>query len=118
MEIEIYIEEASLESVMLWVKSCVEIISSKIMDDDMEVFDVVYEGEKFPVTVQPIPDRPPCIGVWFNGEKTPWKSDVECARAAHKNLGVPVLCDPGEEYPLPQQFLKITKTGESVVCVD
>ena len=72
----------------------------------------------FPVTVQPIPDNPPCIGVWFNGETTPWGSDIECARAAHKYLGVPVLCDPGEQYPLPQQFLKITKAGESIVCVD
>lgn len=117
MEVEIYVEESSLDDVLVWAESYFSAFSLKLTEKDMFIYEGVYQGIPIPITVQEVPDNPPCIGVWFNAESTPWGSNIECARDAYKSLGGSILCDPGDEYPLPDQFLRISAKGERIVRV-
>ena len=118
MDVEVYIEEATVEEIMAWIKTCVRITSTHMKEESFKYLTAEHSGVEFPIVLQSEVDNPTSIGVWFNGETTPWESDAECARAAHRFLGVPVTCDPGEEYPAPGLMLRITEEGESIVNLD
>ena len=117
MEVEIYIEESSLDDVLIWVASYFSAFSLKLIEEDIFIYEGVYHEIPIPITIQKIPENPPCIGVCFNAEPTPWGSSIECARDAYKFLGGSILCDPGEKHPLPDLFLRISVAGERIIRI-
>lgn len=55
--------------------------------------------------------------VWFTSDRTPWATDLDCARALATGMGVEVRCSTGgwdEQQGLADAdlWMKVTATGE------
>jgi len=114
-DIEIYIEKVSEESIVEWISSLFEGLVEIERDDDS----VTYSGKRgkstIPIQIQKNVEDKDLTGVWFNSERTPWKTDRDCARQAFQVFNQKIQCDPGEEFLLPNQFFEISADGERVV---
>lgn len=117
-DVEIYIESPKIEEVTSWLEEILDEVSLGAEDDETLLVEGNYLGKKLPVIVQKVVEDGPFVGIWFNSESTPWNSDCECAREAFDYFGKTVQCDPGEKYPLPNQFFQISKSGEEIVQID
>ena len=89
------------------------------MDDDMEVFGAVYDGERSSYSATYTRATRNCSLGYGSKKQLRGGSDIEFARAAHKYLGVPVLCDPGEEISSTtavSKFLFVKRVRVSFQC--
>ncbi len=115
--VEIYIEDVEEVSLMEWISSVLEEVAEVQREDDMVILSGVYEKSVIPVIVQKNVEDLNLTGVWFNSEVTPWASDMDCAREAHRALRKTVQCDPGDDYPHPDQFMEISENGERLLTI-
>lgn len=80
---------------------------------------IIYTSAIGPVIVTPDMQPGDFIGIWFNTQRSPWATDVDCAREAAVALGCAVRCDPGSHFPeVPPQsavFLEIHDGCERLV---
>ena len=117
-DIEIYIREPALKRVLGWLKAelgNIEECPPNKAQKNVLVYRAVDFEPAIPIMFQLQVEGGPFVGIWFDSDKTPWPSDLECARAAFKALGLPVMCDPGPEHHDQDDFLRIDDSGESLV---
>ncbi|WP_237065866.1 hypothetical protein [Microbulbifer guangxiensis] len=117
-DVEIYINNIDEKSLLGWISSVLEEVVEVQRDDEMVILSGVFDKSIVPVIIQKNVENLDLTGVWFNSEITPWSSDLECAREAFYSLNKTVLCDPGEEYPSPTQFLEISENGEKLITIE
>ena len=113
--VEIYPDSPKIEEVIAWVRSVLEESVFNFEDDEMILMEGEYGGVTVPVVIQKKVEDGPFVGVWFNADHTPWGDDRACAPDAWQHFQVAVQCDPGDEFPEPDQFLQIDKNGEWVI---
>lgn len=131
-DVEIYIKNAKVDNVIAWIKQKLDRVRVD-RDDAIEMIFIegFYEGlslyftskackprqqHQIFITIQGSnSDR---ISVWFRGKIIPWTSHLECAKDAYQYLKIPIICDPGKEYPYPGDFMLIDENGERIVDVD
>jgi len=117
-DVEIYIENVEEDGILEWLKSKFHLLGRVSIDSESFRIDVENQEFRIPVIIHSSVEGENLTSIRFNSEDTPWGSDSECAREAFEFFQLPVLCDPGPENPLPNLFLRITVSGESLVDVD
>lgn len=96
-EVEVYLRDCPIERALAWVRETVGSVAGP--------FDcgtaVAYHPTTSPgaVVLTPGVEGGPFLSVWFNTPARPWATDAECARAAARDLGCVVRCDPSREHP-------------------
>lgn len=114
-EIEIYVRDCNVADVLAWAKSRLGDLTRAEAAGDA----TVYETPCGPLIITPAIEGGPFVSLWFNTPHTPWRTDVDCARDAARELRCTVRCDPGQQYPeVPQQsstFLEIAGEREQLV---
>jgi hypothetical protein len=114
-EIEIYVRDCKIADVLAWAKSRI----GELARPDAAGDATVYESPCGPLIITPAIEDGPFFSLWFNTPRTPWRTDVDCARDAARELGCIVRCDPGQHYPeVPPQsstFLEIVGDREELV---
>jgi len=117
-DIEIYIREPSIKRLLGWLKSelgRVDECPPNQGQKNVQVYRAVDTEPAIPIIIQLSVEGGPFVGVWFDSDKTPWQSDIECARAAFTAFGLPVMCDPGPEHDNQDDFYRIDAHGEQLV---
>jgi len=117
-DIEIYIREPVLKRVLGWIKSNLGPIEELTVDKSQKgvrMYKTLEYQPTIPIVIQAGIEGGPYVGVWFDADKTPWETDVDCARDAFSAFGLPVQCDPGAEYENQDDFFRIDAGGESIV---
>lgn len=116
-DVEIYIENPDIDTLIGWVENFLENPLTTQQDDDIITVVGNYQKAIIPVIIQLNIEDGPFVGVWFNSEEAPWKSDADCAREAFKFFDTTIQCDPGDEYPDDNQFLEISESGEAIIRI-
>lgn len=117
-DIEIYIREPVLKRVLGWIKGVLGPLEELPVDKSQKgvrMYRAQEQQPPIPIVVQTGIEGGPYVGIWFDSDKTPWESDVECAREAFAAFGLPVQCDPGPEYDNQDDFFRIDDAGEQIV---
>ncbi|GAB3105895.1 hypothetical protein G8770_08430 [Aestuariicella hydrocarbonica] len=117
-DIEIYIREPVLKRVLGWIKGVLGPLEELPVDKSQKgvrMYRAQEQQPPIPIVVQTGIEGGPYVGIWFDSDKTPWESDVECAREAFAAFGLPVQCDPGPEYDNQDDFFRIDEAGEQIV---
>lgn len=117
-DIEIYVHGISEQEVYCWLDTFLKDRAETFRDVNQVVLTGTYNELKVPVILNLNVEIKGYTGIWFNSGVLPWKSDIACAREAHRWFRSKVLCDPGSDYPLPNLFLETSSDGESVVDID
>ena len=117
-DIEIYIKDPNVSSVLEWLKM---------------VFDKVDASEKGTttlITMQSSRGIEKCVvlpnavkggfaSLWFKSGNTPWDTDHDCARAAFASLNQEVRCSTGgwetSNSESDETWLRIDSQGESMI---
>jgi hypothetical protein len=113
-DIEIYLKEASRESITQWLTQAVGSCTPW-----------QARGQAFRCDAGPLKVTwfPKAVGKWHSlyieGDNRPWDTDLDCARAAYAAIGVQVRCAPGgweeEESDENDRWLKVDHDGESEI---
>jgi hypothetical protein len=110
-EIEIYLHNCPLERLVAWLRTVVGPLEEAMPRGNA----VVYPSAVGPVVVTTDAGGS-FVGVWFNTPRSPWNTDVECARQAANELKCTVRCDPGPHFAdassLSAIFLEISGGNE------
>lgn len=117
-DIEIYIREPVLKRVLGWIKSVLGPLEELPVDKSqrgVRMFRTTEHQPPIPIIIHAGIEDGPYVGIWFDSDKTPWESDVACAREAYAAFGLPVQCDPGPEYEDQDDFFRIDAQGERIV---
>lgn len=115
-EIEIYLRDCPSERLLSWLDSKI----GQLGQAEEAGAAAIYQTTSGAIVVTPNVEDGPFVGVWFNLPDTPWRSDVECARQAARELGCVVRCCPGREFPAvpawaQDVFLEIAEATERPV---
>jgi hypothetical protein len=115
-EIEVYLCDCTEERLVAWLESVV----GPLGEPEEPGASIVYSSTIGPVVVTPGIEGGPFVGVWFNTSRTPWTTDLDCARQAARELGCTVRCCPGQlftEVPwwVSDVFLEISGGAEELV---
>jgi len=114
-DIEIFVRDCSIERVRAWARTRVGPIGDA-QDDGAAT---IYLTSCGPMIATPSIENGPFMSVWFNSTRTPWATDVDCARDVARELECTVRCDPGQHYPdVPPEsstFLEIAAGQERLV---
>ncbi len=121
-DIEIYIREPVLKKLLGWLKSRLGPLQElgpgqpgAGRSKGARVYTTLEWQPPIPIHIQAGIEGGPYTCLWFKSAHTPWRTDAECAREVFAALGVPVQCDPGQEYEHQDDFLRIDGSGERVV---
>lgn len=115
-EIEVYLRDCPTERLVAWLRAVIG-----PLEDPVEAgAAIVYPSAIGAVVVTPCIEDGPFVGVWFNTNRSPWTTDVDCARQAARELVCTVRCDPGQHYPdvpgwVSDVFLEISGGVEKLV---
>ena len=91
-DIEIYIMRADAESVQAWLNT----VFDKVTPANSEgKWRCEYQGQSIEVQLTPQAEKN-FASLWFKQNHTPWKTDLDCARAAHAALDTEVRCQASD----------------------
>lgn len=114
-DVEVYIRDCTVERAVAWIRSAIGPLAGPFEAGSS----VVYHLTGGAVVLTSSVGDGRFLSVWFNTPIRPWLSDVECARAAARDLGCVVRCDPGaarpDISPYSDAFLEIDGEAESIV---
>ncbi len=109
-DIEIYARDCTVEELVAWSKSKL----GGLGRPEALAGSTLYESPRGPLTVTKGMGDGTFVSLWFNSSRTPWATDVDCAREAARELRCTVRCDPGQHYPdvAPQSAIFLEVVGE------
>ena len=115
-EIEIFLHGCPMERLLTWI----EMVIGPLGKPEEAGESIIYPGPIGPIIVTPVRDG--FASVWFNTSRSPWETDVDCARQAARELKCTVRCDPGQHFPevhpLSDIFLEITGETERLIDLE
>ena len=116
-DIEIYIENASIEEVTEWLIEYFFVDSQEEIDEGIFKINCEYQKESFPITVT-LGVEEKYTSVWLGKEIKIWSTVTSCAVEASRFLSKTVLCEPEENNEVPWLFLKISEDQKELVNID
>lgn len=90
-DIEIYIMKADAESVQAWLNTVFDAVTAS----KNGLWHCEYQGKSAEVQLT-LQAEKNFASLWFKQNHTPWKTDLDCARAAHAALDVEVRCQASD----------------------
>lgn len=94
-EVEVYLRGCSIEQVLGWIRDAVGQLTGPVDCGETMAYQTVAGA----VILRPGVEGGPFLGVWFNTPARPWATDIDCARAAARDLGCVARCDASSEHP-------------------
>jgi hypothetical protein len=114
-DVEIYVRDCPPDRLFAWLEGVVGLLGPAEEAGSA----LVYPSRVGAVVVCPGIEGGPFVGIWFNTPDSPWRTDVECARQAARELECTVRCDPGKQFapvhPASDVFLEIGGGEERLV---
>lgn len=118
VDIEIYVRDCSLAEIRTWLQS----VFGPLSDFVESGAGLTCQSSSVGFIITPGIDVGLYTSIWFSAVGTPWRTHLDCARQAARQIGVTVRCDPGLEYaevhPYSDVLLEITSGTERLVVVD
>lgn len=116
-DIEIYVETNDLDALTGWLATQLEGFQTRAQSKKGCKFLFTHEGKKGEGMIVLNAGRTGFTSIWLNTRATPWKDDVEFARAAFAALGVTVRCNESawSKGDDPDRWLQIDRKGEHVI---
>ena len=108
-DIEIYIKDVAENALLEWLRSHFDIESGK------QTITLTRGTEKTACLIVPDAAKGGYTSVWFKSNHTPWPTDIDCARDAHKFLNKEARCSTGSWENEEGGWLKINQQGETKV---
>jgi hypothetical protein len=113
--IEIYVRHCPKEQLIAWIESAIGPLGQSEHAGEA----AVYPSLLGPVIITPGIEGGPFVSIWFNTSHSPWATDVDCGRQAAREMGCPVRCSPGQNFPevhpASPVFLEIESGAERLV---
>lgn len=116
-DIEIYLREEHLDALTEWLDSQVGKLQLKPWNELTRRG--VLTLDDTPVAMMIVRKAAgKWASIWFDSDRTPWETDLECAHAIQAGIGQEVRCSVGgwsEEQTddNPDRWMKVTAEGES-----
>lgn len=120
-DIEIYLPDTDPQAICQWLRTVFGRAPEPVNSSDRNKvlrYRLAVDGVIIPLLLV---TRGGWTSVWFNSERTPWATDLDCARAAVAHLGGRARCTDGgwQEGDDPDRFLEVTINGvETVIWQD
>lgn len=113
-DIEIYIKNCSLQQIEGWLNSCADALIVGKKSGEISHYTAVFAAAKIPVMIHEKVVGKAWCSVWFDGDATPWATDLECARAASAALNTQIRCIASgwQEGDDPDEWWKV-ENGET-----
>lgn len=119
-DIEIYIKDSSIDSIQDWLKLLFTDVTTVKEGKKIHHVRCTYQAQEIDIEIllEAVGKRFTCL--WFQSSSTPWKTDVECARAAFAHFTTEVRCSEGDwtetdAVPEKQLWWRINTEGEALV---
>lgn len=115
-DIEIYLREEHLDAFTAWLSAEVGPLELQGWDGLTRHGKLSYQDNLFPLMiVRKAAGK--WASIWFDSDRTPWATDVECARAVNQGLGQEVRCSVGgwseeDGEADADRWLKVNAEGE------
>lgn len=113
--IEIFVRDCPVSELLAWAATRIGPLGEPQVGDELHI----YPSAVGPVVVTEGMADGTFTSLCFNSARTPWVTDVDCARQAARDLGRVVRCDPGEHFPqvdpLSSVFLEIADGRETLL---
>lgn len=91
-DIEIYIKHADQAAIMAWLGKISDELSTISQKGDICQLSMLVAGHSIPVLIHQRVLGKAWTSLWFQSDKTPWKIDLDCAKAASEALETQVRC--------------------------
>ncbi|UZE95099.1 hypothetical protein [Alkalimarinus alittae] len=118
-DIEVYIKECSIDEIITWLNSVFEDVKTLGPLDKKSITLTCTNGDNsIPLTVYTGAAGKLYTSLWFQSEKTPWKTDLDCALAIANALDTEVRCATNsweESADSENEWWKVTKEGQTTV---
>lgn len=104
-DIEIYLLSCPNEKIIAWLENHFSILEQKQLNAEMLALTISDGTNKIKVQILEQAAGKRFTSVWFDSNKTPWESDIDCARDAYKHLNCEIRCnaagwqETGDEDP-------------------
>tara|TARA_B100000029_G_C17309863_1_gene863967 strand:- start:63 stop:416 length:354 start_codon:yes stop_codon:yes gene_type:complete len=109
-DIEIYIKDVTDSVILGWLQNHFDVTPRK------RTVTLTRGSETTECLIVPDAAKGGFTSVWFKSNHTPWKTDLDCAREAHKFMQKEVRCSAGSWSNKEEGWLKINQQGESKVA--
>lgn len=123
-DIEIYIKNANLNDIQLWLSSHFDVVPNDIVDINTSSprtneIELELADDQIPLVITPQAAGKAYLSVWFKSPRTPWNNDLECAQSALERFDTEVRCSAeswAEEEPEhSEKWWKLTRTSKDLV---
>jgi len=116
-DIEIYVMDISVESILNWISSYMNVTRSPKRQGGVIKLQGEIEPHIIPITITPGAAGKKFISIIFDSGETPWASDIDCAREAYKYFATEIRCSASgwveeEKEDAPDLWWKINAEGE------
>lgn len=119
-DIEIYIKHTTAKEIISWLESLFEKVSPLKHSGKVSLLSCTNQQSNFQVEIVSEAVGKNFTSVWFQSDKTPWKSDLNCAKEAFLHFQSEVRCSEGDwkeedEIPEKQLWWRVNEDGEKRV---
>lgn len=118
-DIEVYIKNCTVEEIITWLNTTFDEVDAK---DDLEKTSInltcKLAEQTIPLTIYIGAAGKLFTSLWFQSDRTPWASDIDCASQIADTLNKEVRCATNgweESEDSDNQWWKVTKEGKEVV---
>ncbi|GAB3488665.1 hypothetical protein [Marinomonas epiphytica] len=114
-DIEIYVLSCPTETIVEWLNTDFTVINKQNVTSDSVKLTLSHQGQEINVTILEKAAGKRFTSIWFDSDKTPWSTDMECAQQAFTALEHEVRCnyqgweEEGDQDP--DQWWRVNKDG-------
>jgi len=115
-DIEVFIRDRSVDEIRDWLATT----CGPMSDFEEAGAALICRSGNLGFVITPRIEDGPFTSIWFSAKGTPWQTQVECARQAAQQMGVPVRCTPGPTFakvqPCSDVVLEISEGQERLIA--
>ena len=114
-DIEIYVNRTRLDTLLTWLENVGNELSEVKRQGRSHTLTLTLNDQTIPITIIEDAAGKAWTSIWFNSIETPWKADVDCARACHSSLNCQIRCNASfwqETNDNMDEWWQINENGE------
>ena len=115
-DIEVYVKSCPVAELEQWL-STLGTLTSVFAQGVTHEYHLTTDQGEIPVLIHEKVVGKAWTSVWFKSDKTPWSTDLECARAAAKGLDTQIRCIAGgwSDGDDPDEWWKLDQGTETLI---